>query len=149
MNRRRTIYAIFTLLFSLPVWAGGALETADITGNVPAPVAGFLAGRTIGIRWDVRMLPVAYSMNASLDPIPNPLGAPVLTLAQARTALQQSLDTWNSLPTSYIQWGITTDTLKTSLRGFDFINELTFRSAANFGAIASSPSVSLLSDATL
>ena len=35
------------------------------------------------------------------------------------------------------------------LRGFDMVNELTFRTAASFGAIASAPSITLISDSQL
>jgi hypothetical protein len=64
--------------------AGGALETIDTTGNMPSPIPGQLVAKLVGIKWDVRSIPVKYSMNNTLDPIPNPLGAPVLTLAQAQ-----------------------------------------------------------------
>jgi hypothetical protein len=129
------------------VFAGGALETQDITGNVPSPVAGHIVAKVIGIKWDARSIPVKYSMNTSLDPIPNPLGTPFLTVAQAQTALQQSFDDWNNIPTSFIDMRITNTTGKTTLAGFDFINELTFRTATGFSAIASAPSVSLIADA--
>jgi hypothetical protein len=44
---------------------------------------------------------------------------------------------------------ITGQVANLGLRGFDFKNELTFRTAAGFGAIASSPSVTLIADVTL
>ena len=44
---------------------------------------------------------------------------------------------------------ITRTTANPGLRGFDFVNELTFRTAASFAAIASSPSVTLIEDTTL
>ena len=65
-----------------------------------------------------------------------PLGAPVLTLAQAQAALQTSFDAWNNIPTSFIDMRITGTTFNPGLTGFDFVNELSFRTAANFGAIA-------------
>ena len=128
--------------------AGGALEQVDITGNTPSPIPGQLVAKLIGIKWDARSIPVKYSMNNTLDPIPNPLGAPVLTLAQAQAALQTSFDAWNQIPTSFIDMRITGTTANPGLAGFDFVNELTFRTAANFGAIASSPSISLIADST-
>lgn len=131
----------------MPVRAGGALETIDITGRRPSPVPGQIIARVIGIKWDARAIPVQYSINTTLDPIPNPLGAPVLTLGDARAALQRSFDRWNNIPTSFIDMRITGETANAGLRGFDMINELTFRTAANFGAIASSPSTSLTEDA--
>jgi hypothetical protein len=128
--------------------AGGALEQVDITGNVPSPIPGQLVAKLVGIKWDARSIPVKYSMNNTLDPIPNPLGAPVLTLAQAQGALQTSFDAWNQIPTSFIDMRITGTTANPGLTGFDFVNELSFRTAANFGAIAVSPSTSLIADST-
>ncbi|HEY9434806.1 MAG TPA: matrixin family metalloprotease [Blastocatellia bacterium] len=128
--------------------AGGRLEQIDVTGNVPSPIPGQLVAKLVGIKWDVRSIPIKYSMNNTLDPIPNPLGAPVLTLAQAQTALQASFDTWNQIPTSFIEMNITGTTANPGLAGFDFVNELTFRTAANFPAIAVSPSTSLIADST-
>jgi hypothetical protein len=132
----------------ITVLAGGALETIDITNAQPSPIAGQIIAKLIGIKWDARSIPVKYSMNNTLDPIPNPLGAPVLTLAQAQAALQTSFDAWNQIPTSFIEMKITGTTANSGLVGFDFVNELTFRTAAGFGAIASSPSVSLMADST-
>ena len=128
--------------------AGGALEQVDITGNVPSPIPGQLVAKLVGIRWDARSIPIKYSMNSTLDPIPNPLGAPVLTLAQAQAALQTSFDAWNNIPTSFIDMRITGTTANPGLTGFDFVNELSFRTAANFAAIAVSPSTSLIADST-
>lgn len=129
--------------------AGGALETIDITGHVPSPIAGHFVAKVIGIKWDTRAIPVKYSINTTLDPVPNPLGAPVLTLAAATAELQANLDAWNEIKTSFINMQITGTTANPGLRGFDFVNELTFRTAAGFTAIASSPSVSLIEDTTL
>jgi|SRR5262245_15249544 len=130
----------------ITVLAGGALETVDLTNAQPSPIPGQLIAKVIGIKWDTRSIPVKYSINNTLDPIPNPLGAPVLTVAQAQAALQTSFDAWNQIPTSFIDMRITGTTANPGLRRFDFINELTFRTAASFGAIASSPSVSLTAD---
>ncbi|HEU0185066.1 MAG TPA: hypothetical protein VFS27_07105 [Blastocatellia bacterium] len=132
---------------AISVQAGGALQQIDITGRQPSPIAGQIIARVIGIKWDARSIPIKYSMNNTQDPVPNPLGSPVLTLAQARTALQASFDAWNQIPTSFIEMNITGTTANPGLAGFDFINELTFRSGAGFTSIASSPSISLTSDA--
>src|SRR5262245_11130342 len=132
----------------IAVQAGGALESFDITNAQPSPIPGQLIAKLIGIKWDARSVPVKYSINNTLDPIPNPLGAPVLTVAQAQAALQTSFDAWNEIPTSFIDMRITGTTANPGLVGFDFINESSFRTAAGFGAIASSPSVSLIADST-
>jgi hypothetical protein len=149
-QRRLSIAPLLILLivisFGISLNAGGVLEVVDITGRVASPIPGQVIGRLVGIRWDVRAIPVAYRVNDTQDPIPNPLGSPFLSLADATTVLQQSLDAWNDIRTSYIQMDIVGTTDNPDLVGFDFVNELTFRTAAAFGAIASSPSLSLMED---
>ncbi len=132
----------------IAVRAGGAVVTFDITDSQPSPIPGQVIAKVIGIKWDVRSIPVQYSINNSLDPIPNPLGAPVLTLDQAREALQTSFDSWNEIPTSFIDMRLTGTTANPGFAGFDFVNELTFRTRAGFTARASSPSTSLIADST-
>ena len=129
--------------------AGGALETVDITGAGPSPIPGHLLARVIGIRWDARSIPVQYRVNNTLDPIPNPLGPAFLSVADATTELQASLDQWNSIPTSFIDMQIVGTTSNLGLVGFNFVNEISFRTAAGFGAIASSPSTNFIQDVTL
>ena len=129
--------------------AGGALETIDITAGAPSPIAGHILARVIGIRWDTRSIPVQYRMNNTLDPIPNPLGPAFLSVAAATTELQSSLDRWNNIPTSFINMQIVGTTSNLGLVGFNMVNEISFRTAAGFTAIASSPSTSLISDVTL
>ena len=137
------------LMTVVNVRAGGALESIDITAGAPSPIPGHILARVIGIRWDARSIPVSYKMNNTLNPIPNPLGPAFLTLAQATTELQNSLNKWNSIPTSYINMQINGQVANPGLVGFDMINELSFRTAAGFTAIASSPSTNLISDITL
>ena len=139
---------VATLYAGITLKAGGVLETVDITANIPSPVSGQLLGRVIGIRWDDRSIPVAYRVNDSFAEVPNPLGEPVLALPDAAEALQASFDAWNSLPTSYIDMQIVGQVANDGLAGFDFVNELTFRTSDTFAAIASSPSVELIADAT-
>ena len=149
----RALAVILTAALVMPsvsLRATGALETFDITAGAPSPIPGHILADVIGIKWDVRSIPVRYSMNSTLDPVPNPLGAAVLSLAAATTGLQQSLDQWNALPSSFIEMHVgAATTTNPGLRGFDMINELTFRTAAGFSAIASSPSVNLIADTTL
>jgi hypothetical protein len=130
------------------VRAGGALESIDITGAGPSPIAGHLLARVIGIRWDARSIPVPYRINNTLNPIPNPLGPAFLSVADATTALQGSFNKWNSIPTSYINMQIIGTTSTPGLVGFNMVNELSFRTAAGFTAIASSPSTNLIADRT-
>ncbi|HET6979482.1 MAG TPA: matrixin family metalloprotease [Pyrinomonadaceae bacterium] len=152
MKRKLTSILLTTCMIMMSVAttrAGGALESIDITAGTPSPIPGHILARVIGIRWDVRSIPVQYRINNTLDPIPNPLGAPVLTVAQATTGLQASFNAWNNIPTSYINMQIIGTRANAGLVGFDMINELSFRTAAGFNAIASSPSTNLISDVTL
>ena len=132
----------------ITVLAGGAVLQIDITNAQPSPMPGQVIAKLVGIKWDARSIPVQYSMNNTLDPIPNPLGPPVLTLAQAQTALQMSFDTWNNIPTSFIEMKITGTTANPGFAGFDFVNELTFRTRASFTVRASSFTTSLIADRT-
>jgi hypothetical protein len=129
--------------------AGGALETIDITAGAPSPIAGHILARVIGIRWDTRSIPVPYRVNNTLNPVPNPLGPAFLSVADATTALQGSFDKWNNIPTSFMSSQIVGTTNNPGLVGFNMINELSFRTAAGFAAIASSPSTNLIADTTL
>jgi hypothetical protein len=131
----------------ITVRAGGAIETIDITNAQPSPILrGHVIAKVIGIKWDVRSIPVNYSMNNTLDPIPNPLGDSVLNLAEARAALQTAFDTWNQIPTSFIEMNITGTTANPEVAGFDFVNEVTFHT--ELPARASSFSISLMEDTT-
>lgn len=152
------MYRRLIVLLAIPVLAiglafqsnaGGVLEAIDLTGNVPSPIPGHIIARNIGIKWDVRTIPVQYRVNNTLDPIPNPLGPAFLTVANATPVLQQSLDAWNNIPTSFIQMQIVGTRSNPGLVGFDMVNEISFRTSAAFGAIASSPSVTLARDLEL
>ena len=149
---KKSIAAVLSLVSVLcagiTLRAGGVLETVDITAGTPSPIPGQIIGRVIGIRWDIRAIPVQYRVNDSFANVPNPLGDTVLTLSDATAALQSSFDAWNSLPTSYIDMQIVGAVSSVDLGGFDFVNELTFRTSESFAAIASSPSVALIADAT-
>ena len=123
--------------FGIYLNAGGVLQTLDITGRVESPIPGQIIAKHVGIRWDVRTIPVGYRVNNTQDPIPNPLGPAFLSVADATAVLQQSFDAWNDIRTSYIQMDIVGTTDNPDLAGFDFVNELTFQTAAAFGAIAS------------
>lgn len=134
---------------SAPALAGGFLESLDITGNVPSPVPGQINARLVRIFHDPRCIPVQWHVNNTIDPIPNPLGAPVITLADATTTFTKSFDSWNNIPTSYINEKIVGTVANPGLVGFDMVNELSFRTSSGFGAIASTPSVTLIADSQL
>lgn len=152
MNRKLTSIFLTSCMILMSVSitrAGGALETIDITAGTPSPIAGHILARVIGIRWDARSIPVQYRINNTLDPIPNPLGPAFLSVAAATTELQGSLDRWNNIPTSFINMQIVGTTANLGLVGFNMVNEISFRTAAGFTAIASSPSTNLITDITL
>ena len=127
-----------------PASAGGNLDadTIDLTGCVPP---GPCVARVIGMRWDTRSIPVQFTMNTRLDPIPDSLD---LSAAEARAALQAAMDTWNDIPTSFIEMNITGDTTKAEPTGFDQINELTFATPPPFGVLGISVATTLSSDFT-
>jgi hypothetical protein len=131
-----------------PARAGGSLESLDITGHVPSPIAGHINARLVPIFWDARCLPVHYRVN-TLDPVPNPLGAAFLGLTEATAALQAAVTSWNEIPTSYAEMSIVGTVDNLGPRRFDTVHELTFRTPAGFSAIASSPSTTLIEDSTL
>ena len=152
MKRKLTSIFVTTcmiLMSVVSIRAGGALETIDITAGAPSPIPGHILARVIGIKWDARSIPVPYKVNNTLNPVPNPLGPAFLSLADATTSFQASFDSWNNLPSSFIRMNIVGTTNNPGLVGFNMINELSFRTAAGFNAIASSPSTNLISDTTL
>ena len=148
---KKTSAAVLCLAFvaGASLRAGGLLESFDITAGVPSPIPGHILARVIGIKWDARSLPVQYRVNVlsgvdvnGVRMVPNPLGAPALSVAEATVALQASFDAWNNMPTSFIDMRIVGTRDNPGLRGFDFVNELDASdTAAGFTAIASSPSV--------
>lgn len=143
-----TLFAWATLL-ATPAFAGGSLDRYVLT-SVPSPFPGELVVRTTPIRQDVRCIPVPYSLNVTLDPIPNPLGPDLLSLAEATEAIERSMDAWNDIPTSYAEMRFLGTSGNLQPAGFDTVNEVTFRPVPGFGSVvAVSPSVSLFADSTL
>jgi hypothetical protein len=136
--------------------AGGRLETLDITGHVPSLIDGHVWANVIGMKWDVRCIPVQYRLNAGSGVmvggalmVPNPLGPPVLSMADGMTTLQGALDAWNGIPTSFIDLRITGTIDNPGTVGFDFVNEVTFRTPNDYAFLANSPSITLIEDTTL
>src|SRR2546427_6291733 len=153
---RATIHPLLVSLLLLclvptPARGGGNREAIDITGRVPSPTPGLIIGRVVPRVWDPRCLPVKFHVNNTLDPIPNPLGPPVLTLAQAMPVLQQALDVWNNIPTSFIDMRIVGTTSNPGdADTFDLVNEVAFRGEQAFaGALAISLSFFLIEDQLL
>jgi len=147
--RKTFAMTLLAALAAAPAFAGGSLENVNVTGDVPSPIAGQIVGKLIGNRWDARCLPAPYVLNNTQDPIPNPLGAPFLSLATAKTALDSSFQSWNQIPTSFMESHIGGTVSNPGTRAFDFKNEITFRTTAGFTAIASSQSTVLIRDSNL
>jgi len=130
--------------------AGGNLDTFAFTFEpagdfgLPGEVAS-----VVPIFWDERCASVSYTLN-TVEPNAF-LPAPNIDLETTREEIQTSLDRWNDIRTSYIEFNI--DDIRTvdadNVRGFDFVNEITFQTDPSFGALASSPSTSLQQDADL
>ena len=113
---------------SLTARAGGNLQSLDLTGLEPAPFGGgFLKGRFADVKWDPRCLPVQFTIDNNHDPIPNPAGPPFLSLATVKTVLQRAMDSWNTVPTSFIDLQLTGEQHGSGLAGFDMVNQITFQ----------------------
>jgi hypothetical protein len=140
---------LLALTSGMPAHAGGNLDVFDFTNAPPSPIPGHVIATTRGVRIDERCLPLAYRLNTTIDPVPNGAGGAPLPLAQARQAIEQALASWNDIPTSFIDIRIVGSTANPGTWGFDFVNEVTFRPAPGFTAVAASRSISLLEDSML
>jgi hypothetical protein len=134
-------------LGAAPARAGGALWTLNLTDFAPSPLPGSITAPLVRNFWDPRCLPVPYLVNNTLDPIPNPLGAPFLSLADATAAVQRAMTAWDQIPTSYIDLRIAGTIANPGFPGFDMKNEISFRTF--FGSIGTSFSVTLPFDSEL
>ncbi|MEP1230728.1 MAG: matrixin family metalloprotease [Litorimonas sp.] len=108
----------------------------------------FLERPIVGIFWDERCASVEYTFNSNVGANP---GTPnEISPEELAGIVQTGLDRWNDNPSSYIDMNITniTDLGARPRIGGDFINEVTFITAPGFGALASSPSFSLVQDQT-
>jgi hypothetical protein len=139
---KRLIAIASMLLVAGQVVAGGRLDTFKFTGTSSVP--GLEDVEIVGIFWDDRCVNIDYVV----DNIPANPGRPnQISPQQIRQELQTSFNQWNQIPTSYINMNIVEiRTLNNGVRGFDFINELTFQAPPGAGFLASSPSVSLQAD---
>ena len=139
----KRLIAIATMaLMAGEVFAGGRLDTFNFLGTTTVP--GTEDVGVVGIFWDDRCTNVNYVV----DNIPANPGLPdQISPQQIRQELQASFDKWNSIPTSYINMNVVAiKDLNNGVRGFDFINELTFQAPPGAQFLASSPSVSLQQD---
>jgi len=140
---------LFASLAPSPSRAGGQLETFDFTAEAPGPVPDTIAVDVVTIQWDPRCVPVSYRFNDAV--LPNSL--PQLDLTATMDLLQSSFDSWNAIPTSFIDMSFVGQVTR-SRQGpfdytvFDFVNEVNFLAVAG-EPTAASPSVSLTRDTTL
>lgn len=147
---RLPVLALLSLTVSPPALAGGLLETQDITGRIPSPAGGDeIVARIIPTRWDDRCLPAPLRLNDTLDPIPNPLGTDFLTLARAAEALDDTVDIWNQLPTSYFEMIRAGAVSNPGRRSFDTVHEVTFRSPSFITAFGRTILHTLMEDTNL
>lgn len=125
--------------------AGGRLDTFNIL-ETSSVEEGFLDAEAVGIFWDERCSSVEYTMDTITTTDQNGNEIPIEVI---RDQMQVSFERWNDIPTSFIEMNVTqTRTIGNGVRGFDFINELTFEVPDGSGFLASSPSTSLQSDTT-
>jgi hypothetical protein len=141
--------AILATLFTAvpPAVAGGSLTGYDFTGSEPGPVPGTLVVDLVPIRWDPRCPVIRFDLNTAAPP--NPAGPDFLTFGEVADELQLALDSWNAIPTSYVEMEMagTVNEPANTFGAFDFVNEVNFLPTGSF--FAGAPSVSLTSDSVL
>ncbi len=110
------------LIAAPSAWAGGPFEVYAYAGPGPFPGTGGL--ELVPARWDDRCLPIPFTLNTFM--LPN--SDPPLDAATTAAILEQALDVWNDIPTSYIEMHLVGESQRppgTSHR-LDLINELSF-----------------------
>lgn len=142
---KRILLSAAALGLATQAQAGGHLETFKFTGQSNF-IPGFEDVEVIPIFWDERCSSIQYVV----EDIPavglNGTTIPASVLA---AEMQASFDEWNKISTSFIEMNIVGIVPSNGvLRGFDFVNELTFQTSATAGFLASSPSTSLTADTT-
>ncbi len=143
MKRFATMAAAAAIAMTTSAHAGGQLDTFDIEDPLGG---GFFVANIVPIRWDDRCKSISYTHNETPANVGTIAEIPVATLVSEQ---QTSFDQWNQIPTSTIEMNITgTADLGQDVRGFDFVNELTWITPPGSGFLASSPSVSLIDETT-
>lgn len=157
-HSRILLISLLVLACAWPLAAGGPLQSFDVTAREPSPVEGQVVVQIVPRRWDDACLPITFRVDEALDPIPNPLGADFLTVAEAVDTLQAAADVWNDIDTSYVELQVTGTVLNDVPGGFDLDNEITFQFdprlpplprvslAVDFGAIAYQQQTVLIED---
>lgn len=141
---RRILLCAAAMSLATQAYAGGHLEQIDLLPSSTFP--GFQDADVVPIFWDERCSSISYTMDNTPANAGTPQEIPVATLVAEQ---QKGFDGWNEIRTSFIEMNITeTKEIGNGLRTFDFINELTWETPAGSGFLASSPSTSLIDEAT-
>jgi hypothetical protein len=110
-----------------PAPASAIIEALDLTGFRPSPIPGQVIAIVQKQFWDPRCSSVQYKVNTTLDPIPNPLGAPVISVADATPVLQRAAQAWTNIETSFIDLRVEGTSNNPGAARFDQVNEIMFR----------------------
>lgn len=142
MSKRNVLSLVTALLFGV-LTVGHSLAGGFVTSQLRTTIASPIPGDELLIftplGWSDNAIPVQYLVSASADPIPNPIGTDFLPLADATAAIQSAMDSWNYLPTSYMEYQIA-GTTPSNQSGFDFSNRVIFEGSLNQGTYALSRS---------
>ena len=118
-----------------PAHAAGSLLVRDFTHSEASPNAGEITAELVPRRWDPRCIPVEFRLNNTRDPLPDPTGLGATSLADAAVALEDALNRWNDIPTSYIEMRLVGTVSNPGGARFDMINEVTFNSNFPVGTL--------------
>ncbi|MFN7963744.1 MAG: hypothetical protein U0002_20950 [Thermoanaerobaculia bacterium] len=128
--RRLTLVLLLTLSLASfearPTLAGGNEGGLDFTTETP-PVPGYVVSNVVPRKWDTACMPVTFRLNSTIDPIPNPLGAGYVTVADALGAVRRAAKAWTDIPTSFLAYNVAGTVANTGSPRFDQVNEITFR----------------------
>src|SRR6476619_6021336 len=149
-KRFTAIILCFSIVLScgLTARAGGNRLALDVTGFEPAPFGnGFFKGRFADQKWDARSMPVQFTIDNDNDPIPNPNGQPIISLATAKATVQKAMDSWNAVPTSFSNIQLTSERHSPiGGAGFDMVNEIAFQNIPELPIVGASFPVYLAND---
>jgi hypothetical protein len=119
--------ALWLAAAALPLAATTNVQEIDLTGTQVSPrFPNLILGYPIPQRWQ-HCSTLRFRVNNTIDPIPNPLGAPFLHVADTIPVFQQAADLWNSIPTSYKKIQVVGTVANSGRTTFDLVNELSFR----------------------
>lgn len=131
--------------------AGGQLDEIKLIGP-STDIPGYIDALVVPIKWPSNCSTIRYTLDdipATTVDVPNAMFAPIAPAVLAGE-IEETFDAWNAIPTSYIRMELQEIVaLNNGVRRFDFVNELTWETPAGSGFLASSPSTSLIEDATL